>query len=42
MNCGWLKETFWQYVAINGLDECNVKDNAKRIYHQNKAHSKIS
>ena len=20
MNCGWLKETFWQYVTIHGLD----------------------
>ena len=27
MNCGWLKETFWQYVTIHGLDkyiQCNV------------------
>ena len=24
MNCGWLKETFWQYVTINGLDKYNV------------------
>ena len=24
MNCGWLKETFWQYVTIDGLDKYNV------------------
>ena len=24
MNCGWLKETFWQYVTINGFDKCDV------------------
>ena len=24
MNCGWLKETFWQYVTIHGLDKYNV------------------
>ena len=24
LNCGWLKETFWQYVTIDGLDKYNV------------------
>ena len=24
MNCGWLKETFWQYVTIHGLDKYNT------------------
>ena len=43
MNCGWLKETFWQYVTIHGLDKYNTMfQNAKRVLHQNKAHTKIS
>ena len=25
MNCGWLKETFWQYVTIHGLDKYNTE-----------------
>ena len=24
LNCGWLKETFWQYVTIHELDKYNV------------------
>ena len=24
MNYGWLKETFWQYVTIHGLGNCNA------------------
>ena len=43
MNCGWLKETFWQYVTIHGLDKYNTMfQNVKRVLHQNKAHTKIS
>ena len=44
MNCGWLKETFWQYdVIIQGLDKYNTMfQNVKRVFHQNKAHTKIS
>ena len=42
-NCGWLKETFWQYVTIHGLDKYNTMfQNVKRVLHQNKAHTKIS
>ena len=43
MNCGLLKETFWQYVTIHGLDKYNTMfQNVKRVLHQNKAHTKIS
>ena len=43
MNCGWLKETFWQYVTIHGLDKYNTMfQNLKRVLHQNKIHTKIS
>ena len=43
MNCGWLKETFWQYdVTIHGLDKYNTMfQNVKRVLHQNKPHTKI-
>ena len=41
MNCGWIKETFWQYVAIHELDKHNkMFQNVKRVLHQNKAHTK--
>ena len=45
VNCGWLKETFWQYVNdyIYGLDKYHTKfQNLKRVLHKNKAHTKIS
>ena len=43
MNCGWIKEIFWQYVTIHGLDKHKrMFQNVKRILHQNKAHTKIS
>ena len=43
MNCGWIKEIFWQYVTIHGLDKHkSMFQNMKRILHQNKAHTKIS
>ena len=43
MNCGWLKETFWQYVTIHWLDEYNTMfQNMKRVLHPKKAHTKIS
>ena len=43
INCGWLKETFWQYVTIHWLDKYNTMfQNVKRVLHQNKAHTKIS
>ena len=42
MNCGWLKEHFWHYVTIHGLDKYNtIFQNVKRVL-QNKAHTKIS
>ena len=41
-NCGWLKETLWQYVTILGLDKYNMFQNVKKVVHQNKAHTKIS
>ena len=41
MNCGWVKETFWQYVTIHGLDKYNMFRSVKRFLHQNKAHTKI-
>ena len=41
MNYVWLKETFWQYVAIHGLDKCNTMfQKVKTVLHQNKAHTK--
>ena len=43
MNCDRLKETFWQYVTINGLDLYTMfQNNVKKGFHQNKAHIKIS
>ena len=45
VNCGWLKETFWQYVNdyIYGLDKYHTKfQNVKRVLHKNKAHTKVS
>ena len=43
MNCGWLKETFWQYATLHGLDKYNtVFQNVKRVLCQNKTHTKIS
>ena len=43
LNCCRLKEAFWQYVTIHGLDEYNTMfQNAKRVLHQNKAQTKIS
>ena len=43
MNCGWVKETFWQYVTIHRLDKYNTMfRNVKRVLHQNKGHTKIS
>ena len=43
MNCGWLKETFPQYLTIHGLDKYNTMfQSVKRVLHQNKAHTKIS
>ena len=39
---GWLKETFWQYVTIHGLDKYNAMfQNVKRVLQQNKPHTKI-
>ena len=48
--CGWLKETFWQYVTIfmgYNTIQCYDKYNAmsrnvKKALHQTKAHTKIS
>ena len=45
VDCGWLKETFWQYVndCIYGLDKYHTKfQNVKRVLHKNKAHTKVS
>ena len=43
INCGWVRETFWQYVTIHGLDKYNTMfQNVKRVLHQNKVHTKIS
>ena len=43
VNCGWLKEIFWQYGTIHGLDKYNTMfQNVKRVLHQNKTHTKIS
>ena len=41
INCGWVRETFWQYVTIHGLDKYNTMfQNVKRVLHQNKVHTK--
>ena len=43
MNCGWLKQTFWQYATIHGLNKYNaIFQNVKRVLYQNKAHTEIS
>ena len=42
MSCGWLRETFLQYLAIHGLDKFNtVLQNVTGVLHQNKPHIKI-
>ena len=36
MTCGWLKEIFWQYLTIHGLDKYNTMfQNVKKVLHQN-------
>ena len=43
MNCGWLKETFWQYITVHGLDKYNIMfQNVKKVHHQNELQTKIS